>query len=394
MLKVFLLIISFIVIVAIEVLKVYFIMPFPGSQAGGTIEVAYFIHTYVIYLRIVAWIFFLYNLYHVWGRTSVSAKIIIGIFIAVYIFIFMAFNYYFVADQIFYQPKNKVFVSESENKIDPKQLVIGVYLGKEAKAYPLEIIGYHHQVRDVVGGVPVMVTYCTVCRTGRVFSPVVDGKEETFRLVGMDLFNAMFEDATTKTWWRQVNGEAVVGPLAGKTLQEIPSAQMSLQAWLQQYPDAKIMQGDTTFQQGYDDLKYYDEGKIPSGLERRDSLSWRNKSWIVGVQIGSKARAYDWNDLVSQRVINDTLDGTPIALTIEPDSTTFYVLKRDTLVFSFDRQENVLRDSNTLSTWQWNGQCKAGPLNNIRLQHMQSYQEFWHSWKTFRPYTSKYDLRR
>ena len=42
-----------------------------------------------------------------------------------------------------------------------------------------------------------MVTYCTVCRTGRVFSPIVEGQPETFRLVGMDHFNAMFEDEGT-----------------------------------------------------------------------------------------------------------------------------------------------------------------------------------------------------
>jgi hypothetical protein len=39
----------------------------------------------------------------------------------------------------------------------------------------------------------------------------------------MDHFNAMFEDSQTKSWWRQVNGEAIAGPLKGKTLPEIPS---------------------------------------------------------------------------------------------------------------------------------------------------------------------------
>jgi hypothetical protein len=63
-----------------------------------------------------------------------------------------------------------------------------------------------------------MITYCTVCRTGRVFEPVVNGKFEKFRLVGMDHFNAMFEDVTTKSWWRQVTGEAITGKLKGQQL--------------------------------------------------------------------------------------------------------------------------------------------------------------------------------
>ena len=98
----------------------------------------------------------------------------------------------------------------------------------EAKAYPIQFLGYHHQVQDTVGGKPMMVTYCTVCRTGRVFEPVVNGKHEKFRLVGMDHFNAMFEDVTTKSWWRQVSGEAITGKLKGQQLPEVHSTQTSL----------------------------------------------------------------------------------------------------------------------------------------------------------------------
>jgi hypothetical protein len=76
---------------------------------------------------------------------------------------------------MFYQPKTKSFASATDFASDTSMLVIGVALNGEAKAYPIQVIGYHHQVRDTVGGLPVMVTYCTVCRTGRVFSPVING---------------------------------------------------------------------------------------------------------------------------------------------------------------------------------------------------------------------------
>lgn len=66
--------------------------------------------------------------------------------------------------------------------------------GGEARAYPVQYIGYHHQVQDTVGGQAILVTFCTVCRTGRVLDPRVDWDVEHFRLVGMDHFNAMLED--------------------------------------------------------------------------------------------------------------------------------------------------------------------------------------------------------
>ena len=98
------------------------------------------------------------------------------------------------------------------NTVVIDRLVLGVQINGQARAYPIQYIAYHHQVTDTVGGKPIMVTYCSVCRSGRVFEPRISGKQDAFRLVGMDHFNAMFEDKTTGTWWRQVNGEAVAGP--------------------------------------------------------------------------------------------------------------------------------------------------------------------------------------
>jgi hypothetical protein len=388
--RILLVIVALMILIGAEVLRVYYIMPFPGSQQHDAVSLAYFLNDYIIYFRIAGLLLFACAMFISWAYLSISVKVIIAIISAFYLFIAILFNYYFVADHIFYQPKNKKFASASESTIDQHQLVLGLHINGEAKAYPLEIIGYHHQVRDTVGGQPVMITYCTVCRTGRVYSPLVDGKSETFRLVGMDQFNAMFEDSSTKSWWRQVNGEAIAGPSKGKVLKEIPSEQMTLRAWLQQHMDSKIMQPDTLYQLGYNDLKEFDEGTLESGLEKRDSLSWKEKSWIVGIQLGKYARAYDWNELTKERVINDTLNHEHILIALENDSTSFHTWRRDTLVFSWDQSKQKLIDNNTNSIWDWNGECVEGTLKGSKLPSVQSYQEFWHSWKTFRPRTSRY----
>ena len=194
---------------------------------------------------------------------------------------------------MFYQVKQKAFIAATNDTTNRKKLVIGVVFDGVAKAYPIQIIGYHHQVMDTVGDTPVMITYCTVCRTGRAFSPIVNGKQESFRLVGMDHFNAMFEDATTKSWWQQATGKAIAGPLKGSALQEFPSRQLTLEAWLREYPNSTILQPDTSFKKDYDDLADYDKGTVKSGLERRDSASWKKKSWVVGVINHEWSKAYD-----------------------------------------------------------------------------------------------------
>jgi hypothetical protein len=272
-----------------------------------------------------------------------------------------------------------------QNALDDSTVVLAVAHEGEAKAYPLRYIVYHHQVRDTVGGKPVMVTYCSVCRTGRVFEPVVNGKPEHFRLVGMDHFNAMFEDETTKSWWRQVNGEAVTGPLLGQRLPEMPSSQLTLGMFFNTYPFGKVMQADAASTDSYDSLGRFEKGKGRSKLTRSDSLSWEDKSWVVGVEIGTNARAYDWNQLKEERVIHDNLGGVPLMLALAEDNQSFSILRRN----SDDERFTIRNDSliGPNASYDFSGRGANGQLAPI-----QGYQEFWHSWRTFRPHTDRYNL--
>ena len=379
---------------AAEILRVYFIMPFPGSQKANTIQVAYFLNNYIWWFRLAGLILLVPSMLYVFSNSRWWKKILLSFFVLLYATLFYFFNFKFLADKMFYQPKNKILATVAENKIDSSKLIIGVIINGQSKAYPIEIIGYHHQVQDTIGGEPIMVTYCTVCRTGRVFSPFINGKFQHFRLVGMDHFNAMFEDASTKSWWRQATGVAVVGPLKGTALKEIASTQMRLGAWIQKNPNTLILQPDSLFAKQYKELKGFDEGTIKSGLEKRDSGLWKFKSWVVGVQKNGHAKAYDWNELVKQKVINDSFQNNSIVLVLENDNSSFHVWNRQVndkiLYFTAGSTSQTLNDSATNSVWNMNGECIEGELKGIRLSSIQSYQEFWHSWQTFHPSTIKY----
>jgi hypothetical protein len=388
------LIVCLFLLIVTEIARVYFIMPFPGSQYRNTIDIAYFLNNNIWWIRIVLICLMPLPLLYFMRKGRLWQKILITVVLLFYIVVAYAFNFKFLADKMFYQPKEKLFATAQKDTTEKTRLVIGVAINNEAKAYPIEIIGYHHQVKDTVGGEPIMVTYCTVCRSGRVFSPFVNNKPEQFRLVGMDHFNAMFEDATTKSWWRQENGVAITGPLKGTQLKEIPSAQMALQDWLALHPNSLVLQPDTNFKVRYDSLKGYDEGTIDGGLEHTDTASWQRKSWIVGVTINNISKAYDWNELEKKKIIEDSIENKFLLVTIASDEKTFYVLDRElnnqVLNFYLDTN-NIVTDKQTHSQWLTDGMCFSGQFKGQRLQMMQAYQEFWHSWKAFHPRTERYE---
>jgi hypothetical protein len=287
------------------------------------------------------------------------------------------------ADHMFIAPKSVVMVPASENKVDTARLVVGVDVDGNARAFPLQFIGYHHQVRDTVAGRELMVTYCTVCRTGRVFSPAVDGRSERFRLVGMDHFNAMFEDSTTRSWWRQANGEAIAGPAKGKVLDEIPSVQVKLGEWLALHPKSLVMQADSSLGDEYSKGFDYETGASRKKLTGTDTISWRDKAWVVGITVNRESRAYDWNRLKRENVINDVLGGSPIVLALAADRTSFFAFRRPDVTTKFAvRNDSLIAPG---SAYAFDGHGASGSL-----QPVPASQEFWHSWRTFQPNTGKY----
>jgi len=361
-----------------EIANVYFIMPMPGSQEMNSIDFAYFLYTW-------RWIF----------RGLFAAMIIIGLFrsqwnrkwllffpIAIAAVVVYMANFVMAADHMFYQPKKVLLVNAAENRVDSNRLVIGVVNNGEAKAYPIQFLGYHHQVHDTVGGKPMIITYCTVCRTGRVYEPVVNGKPEKFRLVGMDHFNAMFEDATTKSWWRQVTGEAITGKLKGQQLPEFFSTQTSLEDWLQLNPNSLIMQADDNFIKSYDSTFKFESGASKSKLTGTDSLSWKDKSWVIGVKAGKETKAYDWNQLKKEKLIQDKISMTPVLIVLSKNDKSFFAFERpnDNSIFSLNG-DTLLFDNHK---YKINGK---GIDTSFSLKPLPASQEFWHSWRTFYPGT-------
>jgi len=365
-----------------EIANVYFIMPMPGSQTMNSIDVAYFLYKWRWVFRVLFAIMILTGFL----RAKWRRKWLLFFPLAILAIVIYMANFNMAADAMFRQPGRLLLVGAAENKVDSNRLVIGVSINNEAKAYPIRFLGYHHHVQDTVGGQPVLVTYCTVCRTGRVFEPIVNGKKEMFRLVGMDHFNAMLEDATTKSWWRQETGESIAGKLKGQQLPEVFSRQTSLALWLKQNPNSLIMQLDSTFVSSYDTTLNYESGTSRKTLTGTDSLSWKDKSWVIGVKVGKERKAYDWNRLKEERIIQDKIDDTPLMVVLANDDKSFFAFEKPAGGSLFALSNDTLIVDN--HHYRIDGK---GIDTSYSLKRIPAYQEFWHSWRTFNPGTRKYE---
>jgi len=370
---------SIIALIIFEIANVYFIMPFPGSQVAETIDLAYILYSWRWVFRSVFLITLLLGLF----KAQWKKKWILAIPLVLLSAVLYMVNFVMSADKIFTQPEKILMVNVRNNTVDTNRLIIGVVDNGMAKAYPIQFLGYHHFVYDTLNNKPLLITYCTVCRTGRVFDPTINGKVEQFRLVGMDHFNAMIEDASTKSWWRQSTGEAITGERKGTSLTEIHSTQTTLSQWLKMYPQSRIMQADNATIKNYDTSFHYENGTNKNSLTGTDRQSWKDKSWVVGVKIGKKSKAFDWNELLQKRILHSTIDTTHLFVVVSNDNKSFFAYQYNSNSVPKIINDTIVINSNTYTI---NGK---GINNSIQLKPLNAYQEFWHSWRNFQPGTLK-----
>lgn len=114
--------------------------------------------------------------------------------------------------------------------------------GHAARAYPIRYFMVHEIVNDVIGGVPVAVTFCPLCNSGVVFDRRVGGRTLSFGVSG-NLRNSdmVMYDRQTESWWQQAVGEGIVGVMAGTRLKMLPSWMESFDAFRARNPDGLVL---------------------------------------------------------------------------------------------------------------------------------------------------------
>ncbi len=120
--------------------------------------------------------------------------------------------------------------------------VIGLEINGDARAYPLRILTWHEIVNDVVGGVPVAVTYCPLCNAAIVFDRRLDGRVLEFGTTGkLRRSDLVMYDRQTESWWQQFSGEAIVGALTGRSLTLLPARLESWERFKARHPGGRVL---------------------------------------------------------------------------------------------------------------------------------------------------------
>lgn len=301
---------------------------------------------------------------------------------------------------------------EEATALADSALVIGVDHGGEARAYPVDLLSLHEVVNDVVGGLPVAVTWCPLCASAVGYERRVGDRTLTFGVSGyLYRANLMFFDRQTGSMWSQLLGGAVTGRMRGTALRRVPIVHETWARWRREHPETLVLSilRDPLGRPLVDEYAYSSTGNEDSNVpystyatkvpiyNPRVVRGVADASRVYGLVLAGGAKAYPVPALWRAGVVNDVFRGTPILALYNRESVAVDLFSRRVgdRVLSFKRGSDLLVDDETGSRWSpMTGRAVAGPLEGLTLARLPAVSSYWFAWRDFYPRTEIWNGRR
>jgi hypothetical protein len=234
-----------------------------------------------------------------------------------------------------------------------------------------------------------------------VWETTVSGRQLHFRLAGINNQNFIMRDEETGSWWQQVTGEAIQGPLKGHRLKSVFHDEVSFGLWKHEKPQGRVLRPDEQIARAgkYAPANWEERmAKVPVTTSVALDKSMEPRTLVIGLSINGVSKAYPFDALVKQSLILDEVGSVRFFIVIGNDKRSVRAFERvvDGRTLEFFVKPNtaslILVDAETGSEWDFTGRAISGSLNGQQLTKVAVLNDYWFDWQTYHPKTSVYEL--
>jgi hypothetical protein len=272
-----------------------------------------------------------------------------------------------------------------------------------------------------------------------VWTRTVNGRVLHFHLAGINNQNFLMRDKETGTWWQQITGKAIYGPLQGASLELVLSDELTFGEWKSEVSDGKVLAEVPKYVKEYDSNWEPEVAKLPVVISF-PGTELRSRDVVVGLELDGVSRAYPWDTLVKQSPVVDHIHGVPLLVAVGPDGKSFRVFisridGKDAEFFLKGETETqaetpaatkpgapkqdkpaspaiadakpdgsavtkpappptfkswTLLDTATASEWNFQGCAISGPSQGKCLDRVPVLKDYWFDWRNYHPGTTIY----
>ncbi len=284
----------------------------------------------------------------------------------------------------------KMLAAREASYLDDDNLVFGVYIDGEARAYPKRILAWHEMVKDRIGGRDLTGVYCTLCGAMILYDSTVAG---TYHDLGTSGFlyrsNKLMYDKATQSLWSTLTGTPVIGPLVGKDikLETRPVVTTTWGEWRSRHPDTLVLSLETGRERDYSEgAAYRDYFATDRLMFAVPTLDRRlpNKAEILAIRYDGEPLAISAAFLRRNPVYQDRAGATEFVVLTDPSGA------------------NRVYDAAGLRFTSWDGRAGAASQDGRnwrvteaaliadggeRRERLSAHRAFWFGWYSQFPQT-------
>ena len=208
-------------------------------------------------------------------------------------------------------------------------------------------------------------------------------------------------DEETGSWWQQVSGEAIFGPLKGEHLRSVNNDELTFGLWKQENPEGRVLRPDEAVVRAgnYAPVDWEERmTRVPVTTSQKLDTSLGPRTLVVGLEVNGASVAYPFGALLKQSLILDAVGRLPIFVVLGDDQKSVRAFERSidgrTLEFFVKQGASPFRlvDGETGSEWDFAGKAIAGSLAGKQLKKIPVLNDYWFDWQTYHPDTGIYQL--
>lgn len=289
----------------------------------------------------------------------------------------------------------KMIDASNANYLLDNDLVFGVEINGDIRAYPLRIMGWHEMFNDVIGGVPVALAYCTLCGSGILYETKVEGRKDHL-VFGSSGFlyrsNKLMFDRETSSLWNQFTGKPVVGELVDQDIKLKTRAVTitSWKKWQTRNPETKVLSLDTGHFRDYDSgvvyNKYFASPELMFPALVDDESVVKRKDYVFGIRDFGASKAWPLKAFTNKTVINDQIGSKNIVLIGDATTRTVRSYERGEIEFEHGGTLDGLKSD--IGRWIISEDALTGP-NGEQLARISGSISYWFAWENYLGKTSE-----
>ena len=203
----------------------------------------------------------------------------------------------------------------------------------------------------------------------------------------------LMRDEETGTYWQQISGAAISGPLKGLRLTRVASDELNFSTWKSEQPHGTVLKDVRGYESGYA-AKDWDVRmqRVPTVISFAEhGLSAR--SLMLGIESGPASRAWLYEQVIAAKLVKDYFAGDPVLLVVGPDgeSVRAFGARIPGVPGSPDfyrLPDGTCMDHATGSSWSFQGCAVNGPAKPACLERLTVLKDYWFDWRNYHPNTT------